>query len=1471
MHTNQSRPGRVGLRSMLGALLLLTTVLGAAAARASVGPPLEIRLLGEPRAALSGQEFLGELELTAYADLEISYLQISGPGWTGLALEGGSDLILGKDTSRILGFRGRPGASFGTLKISCLIDGRGFTRELDLSAAHLRRMNEGGDLQLDPTSLTEPFPGVDRSLPVPDLPADRPVPEVREGEVKSVRVYGRFAYFRDDGTLIGADGAWVKIYDEDWLFDDLLGDGITNAQGYFDITVSTGKSDTDLYVLFELDNAVVHVQDPTWGIDYSWRTPTMDDYGGAEWNVGTRWPGEEPDYPAPHLATDIARTWRWANSYGYDTPEVAVDWPESGDGAWYTGGSQTIHITHDREWREDTHSHEYGHHFINMFAVSQTPDYCNEICDDNFPIDCGHCRWCEENEHDAWNEAFPNLFADVIPDTYAAVYGVAAAHTRDFESLGTCSEDGTYHDPEITEGYLSAVLVDIYDSNYGPGDNHPEYPDYYDLMTLDAEEILMVTTLDHPLTTYDFLYKFIDRYPGSAPGLWFTAMNCGLDCDRELPTAPYGLSSSSHPIGSDQPDPTVELSWTRGTDDASGVAGYGWRFTLGGPAMPDAVQDINNVDHMISPPLMPGTYYFTLRSVDNAGNWDDAYASYGPFTIHEAQPTNLTFNPRAGWDYPMVPSTDGDNSSSSCTVSEFLLSSELTYWNISGVNDGEVATATGPQARVMVDGNQKAWCSWGPISGGGSYIGTNLYPVLVRPGRHTFSGEMDFSDAIAESDETDNLWGHQFIWTPQLVPAEAPNLIMNDSVLQGGWDHIVDGSVRWYNCMGLRFSGSGWWNALAVAPYSQETDMDVRLHEASAGSEDGFAANLGWSGRSAGLLDAVIVNRNTMGAADWDVGVLNMTGGNRSFYAHHAVSELYYFPDSLSVDLPAGRHIMLREFQVPSGEEGPVQVDVWTEPPVAGLVVQWLDDGFNTGDLYDYTARDVTDASGHAQLATMALDVGYYCLVLYRDPFAITGPLELAIKVQRTCPDLQPGLLAGWHSPFVPLPEDTGTPSVVALPDTLHGDLPTWFNTAVGNMSPTTATDVYVHAQVDGQDEGYLHYTQILGESTSGYNWNGSRTIRSGRHTLAMLIDRGCLIEEMCETNNHFGEQYVWSPRILESGQQTVRPVPDPATGGWEQIQTAEPIWYNCDGLRAVDSGTWWQALAVMPTSETNVDIRLHPPLVGVKDGFGPNHKRSAWGIGQSDFLLVNYNVTPGGDHDVGVLRDSGSGSYTAQCLEEVYLGTSGEDFGPYQVASGQIMMLFEFRRPAGSYRFTVENTEGAVDWGLTVYPAGQSYLAKSEVLPDGGAWHNGPGQDETVTVTLPEDDYRTVAVWKVGAADLGLEGRFVLHIEDIASPADDGGDTPQLTRLAGVHPNPFNPVTTVSFELAAAARCRLAVYDLTGARVRRLLDEVRPAGRHAVVWDGKNDHGAQVASGVYMVRFEGDGVREITKTVLLK
>jgi len=90
-------------------------------------------------------------------------------------------------------------------------------------------------------------------------------------------------------------------------------------------------------------------------------------------------------------------------------------------------------------------------------------------------------------------------------------------------------------------------------------------------------------------------------------------------------------------------------------------------------------------------------------------------------------------------------------------------------------------------------------------------------------------------------------------------------------------------------------------------------------------------------------------------------------------------------------------------------------------------------------------------------------------------------------------------------------------------------------------------------------------------------------------------------------------------------------------------------------------------------------------------------------------------------------------------------------------------------------------------------------------------------------------------------------------------------------TRLVSVHPNPFHPAATVEFDLSRAGHVRLEVYDAGGARVRTLYDGDAAAGRHAEVWDGRDDGGRAVASGVYFARLTADRATLSRRMVLLK
>ncbi|MFZ1730377.1 MAG: FlgD immunoglobulin-like domain containing protein [Bacteroidota bacterium] len=88
---------------------------------------------------------------------------------------------------------------------------------------------------------------------------------------------------------------------------------------------------------------------------------------------------------------------------------------------------------------------------------------------------------------------------------------------------------------------------------------------------------------------------------------------------------------------------------------------------------------------------------------------------------------------------------------------------------------------------------------------------------------------------------------------------------------------------------------------------------------------------------------------------------------------------------------------------------------------------------------------------------------------------------------------------------------------------------------------------------------------------------------------------------------------------------------------------------------------------------------------------------------------------------------------------------------------------------------------------------------------------------------------------------------------------------------LEGNFPNPFNPSTTIIFQVAAAAQVRLEIFNSIGSRVRLLSDEHMDAGRYSSSWNGRDDLGRVVESGTYFYRLSAGSFSAVKRMVLIK
>jgi hypothetical protein len=104
---------------------------------------------------------------------------------------------------------------------------------------------------------------------------------------------------------------------------------------------------------------------------------------------------------------------------------------------------------------------------------------------------------------------------------------------------------------------------------------------------------------------------------------------------------------------------------------------------------------------------------------------------------------------------------------------------------------------------------------------------------------------------------------------------------------------------------------------------------------------------------------------------------------------------------------------------------------------------------------------------------------------------------------------------------------------------------------------------------------------------------------------------------------------------------------------------------------------------------------------------------------------------------------------------------------------------------------------------------------------------------------------------------------------------ADLGGEAateiPATYLLEQNQPNPFNPETIIRYGLPVNAQVHIRVYNVMGQLVKTLVNENQPAGQHQVIWNGTNENGERVASGVYLYRFETPDYQKTVKMTLLK
>jgi flagellar hook assembly protein FlgD len=160
---------------------------------------------------------------------------------------------------------------------------------------------------------------------------------------------------------------------------------------------------------------------------------------------------------------------------------------------------------------------------------------------------------------------------------------------------------------------------------------------------------------------------------------------------------------------------------------------------------------------------------------------------------------------------------------------------------------------------------------------------------------------------------------------------------------------------------------------------------------------------------------------------------------------------------------------------------------------------------------------------------------------------------------------------------------------------------------------------------------------------------------------------------------------------------------------------------------------------------------------------------------------------------------------------------------------------------------------------------------------PSSGYMNPGETKDVTVRVYVPSGaanfDTDDLTFTATSVMDASVSESGIVTTTVIITAADDPNDpiVPGVFALKQNYPNPFNPTTTIEFSLEKAMHIELTVYNVIGQKVRTLANQYLSIGNHVLEWDGTDEEGRTVSSGIYFYRLTTDDYARTRKMVLTK
>ena len=158
----------------------------------------------------------------------------------------------------------------------------------------------------------------------------------------------------------------------------------------------------------------------------------------------------------------------------------------------------------------------------------------------------------------------------------------------------------------------------------------------------------------------------------------------------------------------------------------------------------------------------------------------------------------------------------------------------------------------------------------------------------------------------------------------------------------------------------------------------------------------------------------------------------------------------------------------------------------------------------------------------------------------------------------------------------------------------------------------------------------------------------------------------------------------------------------------------------------------------------------------------------------------------------------------------------------------------------------------------------GDGTFVAEDVNYGAGRWSNS-----AIAADLDGDGDKDLAVANSGSNNVSILFNLTKSpndVQDIKRP-----ELPSRFALSQNYPNPFNPETKIQFSMPRASTVKIDIFNLLGQTVRSLVDQYLAAGNYVRTWNGTDNQGRSVATGVYFYRFTAGDIVEAKKMVLLK